>query len=318
MEGVTRVARASLVVALVLVACTQGRPPTRPTLRASLVPLPSFSVVPVPPSPAPSLSPPAFLPAPDAPIPTDPAQLAAALVEVTTALRASIDAWRNDGDVAGPIPEPVVLQALYQQRLYRTLPRNPSLSAATLPRLPRWLRGEAGAVVKAAALLFGLTRPISKPSTFRTGAPEPAGVLLRYYREAERKFGIDWEILAALNYVESKFGRVKSTSYAGAQGPMQFIPSTWAAYGMGGDIDDPHDAILGAANYLRQSGAPGDYRQALYAYNHAWEYVDAVLLYAGRMRHDIRNYFAFYNWQVFVLTTKGDQRLTGPGLEGSA
>ncbi len=83
---------------------------------------------------------------------------------------------------------------------------------------------------------------------------------------------------------------------------------------MGGDIHDPHDAILGAANYLRRSGAPGDYRHALFAYNHAWPYVDGVLLYARLMRRDIRNYFAMYNWQVFVLTTMGSVRLTGPGL----
>ena len=83
---------------------------------------------------------------------------------------------------------------------------------------------------------------------------------------------------------------------------------------MGGDIQDPHDAILAAANYLHRSGAPSDYRRALYAYNHATAYVSAVLLYARLMGRDIRNYFALYNWQVFVLTTKGSKRLTGPGL----
>ena len=115
-------------------------------------------------------------------------------------------------------------------------------------------------------------------------------------------------------FVESKFGRVRASSSAGAQGPMQFIPSTWAVYGLGGDIHDPHDAILGAANYLHRSGAPSDYGRALYAYNHATAYVRAVLLYARLLRRDIRNYFALYNWQVFVLTTKGSKRLTGPGL----
>jgi membrane-bound lytic murein transglycosylase B len=73
--------------------------------------------------------------------------------------------------------------------------------------------------------------------------------------QARRVFG---------NYAESKFGRVVSASSAGAQGPMQFIPSTWAAYGLGGDVHDPHDAILGAANYVHASGAPGNYRVALF------------------------------------------------------
>ncbi|MGH2579259.1 MAG: lytic transglycosylase domain-containing protein [Actinomycetota bacterium] len=116
------------------------------------------------------------------------------------------------------------------------------------------------------------------------------------------------------NYTESKFGRVVSASSAGAQGPMQFIPSTWAAYGLGGDVHDPHDAILGAANYLHASGAPGNYRVALYHYNPVPEYVDAVMRYARQMTRDPRTFYAYYNWQVFVLTKHGDLRLTGPGL----
>jgi membrane-bound lytic murein transglycosylase B len=79
------------------------------------------------------------------------------------------------------------------------------------------------------------------------------------------------------NYAESKFGRVVSASSAGAQGPMRFIASTWAAYGLGGDVHDPHDAILGAANYLHASGAPENDRVALYRYNPVPEYVDAVM-----------------------------------------
>jgi len=139
-------------------------------------------------------------------------------------------------------------------------------------------------------------------------------VLLGWFRKAERRFKVDWELLAAVMYVESKFGRVLSTSTAGAQGPMQFIPSTWAGYGMGGDVHDPHDAIMGAANYLHRSGAPVNDRQALYAYNHSWAYVNAVLRYTNQMKRDGRNYYAYYIWQVFVLTTSGDRRLTGPGL----
>jgi membrane-bound lytic murein transglycosylase B len=93
---------------------------------------------------------------------------------------------------------------------------------------------------------------------------------------------------------------------------MQFMPGTWAAYGMGGDVHDTRDALLAAANYLHASGAPRDYRRALYAYNHSWAYVDAVQLHARRIKRDIRNYYAYYNWQVFVVTTRGDRRLTGP------
>ena len=64
----------------------------------------------------------------------------------------------------------------------------------------------------------------------------PADVLLGYYREAQQRFGVSWEILAAVNFVESRFGRVVSPSWAAARGPMQFIRPTWAAYGLGGDV----------------------------------------------------------------------------------
>ena len=213
-----------------------------------------------------------------------------------------------------PAPDEVVLQALYQQRICRTLAGDARLAGRTLRLVPDDIGVVARSVVTASARLHGLVRPVSKASSFKTGPPKPAGLLLRYYRLAERRFGIRWQVLAALNYIESKFGRVRSTSYAGARGPMQFIPSTWAVYGMGGDIQDPQDAILGAANYLHRSGAPGNYRQALYAYNHSLQYVDVILLYARMMQRDIRNYFSLYNWQVFVLTTNGSVRITGPGL----
>jgi membrane-bound lytic murein transglycosylase B len=83
---------------------------------------------------------------------------------------------------------------------------------------------------------------------------------------------------------------------------------------MGGNIQDPHDAILGAANYLRASGAPHDYRSALYAYNPSNAYVDAVWAYTRQMMGHARDYYAYYNWQVFVETTSGSKRLTGPGI----
>ncbi|MCK2216489.1 lytic transglycosylase domain-containing protein [Actinomadura sp. ATCC 31491] len=113
-------------------------------------------------------------------------------------------------------------------------------------------------------------------------------------------------------FAETKFGRVRSDSHAGAQGPMQFMPATWRAYGMGGDIQDPRDAVMAAANYLRATGAPRDYRRALRAYNPSQAYVDAVLLHARQIERDPRAYYAYYNWQVFVITTRGERRLTGP------
>jgi soluble lytic murein transglycosylase-like protein len=253
-------------------------------------------------------------PDPDAPIPAGPAALAEDLAVVTREVRHAIDAWvAGGGPSAWPPPRPLVLQALYQQRIYRTIGRDDRLASAVLSRLPASVEREARALTEATAQIFAHANPVPPSYTMRTRPPEPADALKRSFREAERRFGVAWEVLAAVAYTETKFGRVVSSSSAGAQGPMQFLPSTWDAFGLGGDIEDPHDAILGAANYLRASGAPGDYARALYHYNPVDEYVRAVLLYARAMTRDPRVYYALYNWQVFLLTTKGDRRLTGPG-----
>jgi soluble lytic murein transglycosylase-like protein len=203
---------------------------------------------------------------------------------------------------------------MFQQRIYRDLAGRPALAQAVLRRLPASIRREADAIVSANGDIFASANAVPPTFILRTRAPEPPGELLGYYRQAERRFGVPWEALAAVNYVESKFGRVVSNSSAGAQGPMQFIPSTWAAYGLGGDVHDPHDAILGAANYLRANGAPASMREALYHYNPVTEYVDAVATYAGAIRRDPRLFYEMYCWQVYVLTTRGDRRITGPGL----
>ena len=253
-------------------------------------------------------------PQPDQPVPTDPGLLAASLVSTTQTLRAAIDQWLNGGPGIDDPAQAVTLLALYQQRIYGQLVANPALARQTIARLPHSLADAARANVTAGADLSALTAPLSHPAQFRTGPPAPPGVLLRAFREGERRFGVQWQVLAAVMFVESKFGRTRSSSGAGAQGPMQFLPQTWAAYSMGGNINDPHDAILGAANYLHQSGAPANTRSALFAYNHARGYVDAVLLYAAQMQRDASMYYAYYNWQVFIRTANGVKRVTGPGL----
>ncbi len=263
--------------------------------------------------PCPHLS--TLVPQPDAWIPRAPDRLAPALDATTRSLRSAIDRWTNEGDVSSRgAPLDVQLLALYQQRIYRMLARDRALAHDIVARLSSSVAREARLNVAAGSDLLSLASPVSRPSLIRTQPPEPPGVLLGFYREAEDRFGVAWQVLAAVNYTESKFGRVVSASSAGAQGPMQFIPSTWAAYGLGGDVHDPHDAILGAANYLRASGAPGNYRVALYHYNPVPAYVDAVMRYARQMTRDSRTFYAYYNWQVFVLTKHGELRLTGPGL----
>lgn len=250
-------------------------------------------------------------PPPNAPIPRDPAAVARDLTEHTEALHRGIDGWRGQG----PVPSEVELEALYQQRLFIRLTANPRLSRAVLGRLRGRMRTEAAETLAARAALARLTPPTRRPlRSFRTGAAAPARSLLAWYQNAERRFGVGWHVLAAVNFVESGFGKLRSGSTAGAQGPMQFVPGTWRAYGFGGDVHDPHDAILGAANYLRASGAPRDYRRALYAYNRSTLYVDAVLRYANQMKRNIRRFYAYYAWQIWVRTPAGPRRLTGPGL----
>ena len=107
----------------------------------------------------------------------------------------------------------------------------------------------------------------------------------------------------AVNLIESAFDRVRTNSSAGAVGPMQFLPATWRAYGLGGNIHDPHDAVLGAANYLHASGAPADERRALYAYNHSKLYVAAVLAYARAMQHDPLGFLTLYAWEASLPDT---------------
>jgi soluble lytic murein transglycosylase-like protein len=253
------------------------------------------------------------LPAPNGRLAKDPQGLADDLNRTHRAIGPAVDAWvRSDPRRTGP-PAAVVHLALRQQRLYRALANDPKLGRSTMARLSGPAADQTRDNVTAIGKLLELARPEDNPNKFRTQEPQPAGVLLDHFKRAGRRFDIDWQVLAAIMLVETKYGRVKSPSWAGAQGPMQFLPATWRQYGMGGDIHDPRDAVLGAANYLKSSGAPRDYRRALHAYNPTPLYVDAVLRHTRQMKKDPRAYYTYYNWQVFVVTTRGDIRLTGPG-----
>jgi soluble lytic murein transglycosylase-like protein len=256
-----------------------------------------------------------FAPAPNAALPERAGAVAAALERTSRAVGRSVDAWIASGDTSTwPPPATLVLQALYQQRIYRDLAWRTALAGRVFPMLPGRIRTVATAVVKANLDVFAHATRVPPSYRMVTRPPPPPGLLLRYYRQAQRRFAVPWQILAAVNYVETKFGRVVSNSSAGAQGPMQFLPATWAAYGLGGNIHDPHDAILGAANYLHANGAPENIRGALYHYNPVGAYVDAVTTYASLIRRDPRMFFDLYCWQVYMLTTRGDRRVTGPGL----
>ncbi|MBW3653045.1 MAG: lytic murein transglycosylase, partial [Actinobacteria bacterium] len=110
--------------------------------------------------------------------------------------------------------------------------------------------------------------------------------LLPIYQAAGIQYGIRWEVLAAINEIETDYGRNLNISSAGALGWMQFMPATWKAYGTDANRDgrkdpfNPVDAIFAAARYLRAAGADQDLRRAIFAYNHADWYVESVLMRA--------------------------------------
>ena len=101
-------------------------------------------------------------------------------------------------------------------------------------------------------------------------------------------------------------GRIRGTSVAGAQGPMQFMPATWEAYGAGGDINDTRDAILGAGRYLAANNGATDIDNALYRYNHSDHYVRAVKAYADLIAAHPHAFRGFYHWGVWYRTSQGD------------
>jgi membrane-bound lytic murein transglycosylase B len=251
------------------------------------------------------------LPAPNSALPRSPARLAATLATTSRRLREALRRW----DGAGEVPRDVTYLALHHQRMLRLMAARRALGDATLARLPRDLRGEARDTVLGRRYLAAIPRSPGGLPRVRVAKAAPAAELRRHYAAAQRRFGVHWSILASINFVESAFGRVRSASEAGARGPMQFLPSTWREYGMGGDIEDPGDAILAAANYLSRAGARVDVDRALFAYNHSTSYVRAIRRFASRMRADPRAFLTYYAWQVFVRTPTGVRRLTGPGRD---
>jgi membrane-bound lytic murein transglycosylase B len=228
--------------------------------------------------------------------PGGPQALAERLAANDAVLRDAIDEWRAPADPPpGQAPESVVEPALFLQEQVRFLAKHPNAAKATLRRLPGRLARQIRELTVAARKLRRLSGG-GPPRKLRVGKPRPLAELVGHYGKAERRHGVEVRYLAAINLVETKFGRVKSKSTAGARGPMQFIPSSWKIYGNGGNINDPHDAILAAARLLRDRGAPRSYGRALYAYNPSNLYVAAVQRYASVIARDRQAIHFLYCW----------------------
>lgn len=158
----------------------------------------------------------------------------------------------------------------------------------------------AVAAIRAIRRLAGITDPSQAHYELRSfDESTPVEMLDSYYHAAGGRWGLDWTYLAAINFIESDFGRDVGPSGAGALGPMQFEPATWGEYGAGGDVMDPRASIFAAAHYLAANGAPGDMAGAVFAYNHDRDYVAAVTGYAAAIRADPTWLPSFYYWSTY-------------------
>ncbi|MEA2900307.1 MAG: hypothetical protein QOH36_194 [Actinomycetota bacterium] len=266
----------TLLLAAALVACSSDGGGDGPAAQpaASTTVAPTATTVPAPTSTlAPSL------------------QVAADLIAAETAIHdpstpaADMDRW---GQV--------------QQAAVRMLLFHPELESEALALLPDRVRAATDAHLAAAKDLTALAGPVdpARPLPhWRIVTPEPAAVLLNHYKQAEASVGVPWEYLAAIHLVETRMGRIRGDSSAGARGPMQFIPTTWDIYGEGGDIESTADSIAAAARLLRAHGALTDMAGALFSYNNSNRYVRAVTVYAQHMEADERAYLGYHGWQVY-------------------
>lgn len=267
---------------------------------------PTGGTAPMPPTTAivatadqPSSAPPEAEPpgsSPDRPLPLTAAAAAADLAEVEAAIR---DPSISHDEAAA--------WGRRQQLLYRVLANNPDWVDEALSIDDPVLRSavernwEARVALEKLVMSHG---PEEELPAWRVVEPRPVDELLGYYRDGEAQWGIDWPYLAAINLIETRMGRIEGLSSAGAVGPMQFLPTTWAEC-CDGDATNPADAIPGAARYLTIRGGPENMERAIWGYNNSDHYVAAVTSYAAVMAEDELAYRGYHAWEIFFLSTEG-------------
>jgi len=278
-----------VMITLGLVACSES---TRLSTASTSTAVPSTTWAATPSPVATTL--------PAQPVAADPALLAGDLAADEQALR---DPSSSEGAL--------VAAAHRQQAAYRALGRHPEWDPTARSRIPPSLLEIYDRNVDARRQLTAMSEGQTQDTlpAWRIDPPTPADELRGYYREAESVSGVGWTYLAAINLIETGFGRVAGVSTAGALGPMQFLPSTFGAYGEGGDILSPHDSIMAAGRYLAVNGFADDREYALYRYNNSNQYVQAVNDYAAVLAADPAAFAGYYRWEVYFNTTAGDVRL---------
>lgn len=282
---------AVFVMLIVLAGCSDTSPPaaTPPSSTPPSTTETTTAPVPPPPPQPPVAAQPRLAP--------EPAQVADDLVTDEQTLR----------NPSSP-PEARRTAARRQQAAYRAIGRHPEWDAVTRPRIPPSLLRGYDLNVEARRHLDALLTGEAKDTlpAWRIEAPRPAAELLAHYREAEAASGVGWNYLAAVNLIETRLGSISGASTAGAQGPMQFLPSTFAAYGEDGDIHAPRDSIMAAGRYLAANGFVDDPDHALYRYNNSDHYVQAVKSYAAVLAADPAAFDGYHDWEVYYRTTAGD------------
>jgi membrane-bound lytic murein transglycosylase B len=235
--------------------------------------------------------------------PTEPAAIAEALVAAERGIR---DPAVDDATAAQ--------LGAQQQLLLNATYSDPLVEAAVIPLLPADLapriQAEIAAMQQIRRTVGGKRRSLP---AWEIAPALPAATLRTHYETAATEFGIPWEILAAIHFVETRMGRLRGVSGAGAKGPMQFIPETWAIFGEG-DINDSQDAIRAAARHLSHFGMGAEIgaastSKALLHYNPSDAYARSVVAWAQLMREEPTLYRGYWGWQVYYVTVRGTIRL---------
>ncbi len=211
-----------------------------------------------------------------------------------------------NSDLAPPQGKPPVTT---HQSIDAPNPANAN-GGVSVPAATAGIQAPSGGASGGTGFSSGGSPTASNPSaTIATFGPAPIGVpnfvidsfeippfLLPIYQACGTEYDIPWEVLASINKIETAFGTNLNVSTAGAVGWMQFIPSTWATYGVDANGDgrkdpyNPVDAICAAARYLKAAGGKADLYNAILAYNHADWYAQEVLAGArayGKLPSDL-------------------------------